>query len=214
MFSALQGREAARTPESPPRLGRLKGPFHDAADRTMRTAIDDAAAALEQAGAEILDVSLPFDFDEVIRNHRTIMSAEAAETHGARFAEFPNEYQPKIRALIEEGQDVPAARYPQATDHQDALRALLRSRPRQVDALMMPATLGVAPDATTTGDPLFNSPWSYCGVPSVSLPIGLSPDGLPLAMQLVETQLERELELLTTALWCEDVLRRSYRSRD
>ena len=55
----------------------------------------------------------------------------------------------------------------------------------KLDALITPATLGTAPDPSTTGDPAFNSPWSYTGLPTVSFPIGLATDGLPVAIQLV-----------------------------
>ena len=82
------------------------------------------------------------------------------------------------------------------------------------DALVMPATIGPAPDASTTGDPAFNSPWSYLGSPAVSFPIGLSPEGLPLALQMVALGTGRgESDLLATARWCEGVIRRAYRPR-
>ena len=35
----------------------------------------------------------------------------------------------------------------------------------RLDALVTPATVGAAPDPSTTGDPAFNSPWSYLGFP-------------------------------------------------
>ncbi|MBV8611228.1 MAG: hypothetical protein JO034_27690, partial [Singulisphaera sp.] len=82
------------------------------------------------------------------------------------------------------------------------------------DALVMPATIGPAPDASTTGDPAFNSPWSYLGSPAVSFPIGLSPEGLPLALQMVALGAGRgEPDLLATARWCEGVIRRADRPR-
>ena len=42
-------------------------------------------------------------------------------------------------------------------------------------------------------------------MPTVSIPIGLSPDGLPLALQLVGRSGE-EARLLEAAAWCEEVL--------
>ena len=64
---------------------------------------------------------------------------------------------------------------------------LKRVRPAgdDFDAYMMPAAIGPAPDTSTTGDPIFNSPWTFLDFPAVSLPVGLSDDGLPLAVQLV-----------------------------
>jgi Asp-tRNA(Asn)/Glu-tRNA(Gln) amidotransferase A subunit family amidase len=56
---------------------------------------------------------------------------------------------------------------------------------------------------STTGDPAFNSPWSYTGLPTVSFPIGLAPEGLPLGIQLVARRFD-ELRLFQAALWCEE----------
>ena len=55
-----------------------------------------------------------------------------------------------------------------------------------VDLLLTPATLTPAPEGlSSTGDPAFNSPWSYNGLPTVVLPVRLSPEGLPIGIQLV-----------------------------
>jgi len=75
----------------------------------------------------------------------------------------------------------------------------------EVDALLTPATTGPAPDAATTGDPAFNSPWSFTGLPTVSLPAGRDAEGMPLAIQLVGRPWS-EAELLTAAAWCEQML--------
>ena len=45
--------------------------------------------------------------------------------------------------------------------------------------LIMPATTS-PPD--TTGNPAFNVPWSYTGLPSLSMPTGQFANGLPLAI--------------------------------
>jgi aspartyl-tRNA(Asn)/glutamyl-tRNA(Gln) amidotransferase subunit A len=74
-----------------------------------------------------------------------------------------------------------------------------------VEVLLAPATTGPAPDKSTTGDPAFNSPWSYTGLPVVSLPAGKTPDGLPLSIQLIGRPFA-ERELFTTARWCERAL--------
>ena len=42
-------------------------------------------------------------------------------------------------------------------------------------------------------------------MPTVSFPIGLSPDGLPLAIQLAGLR-DTDRQLLDTAAWCESVI--------
>ena len=75
-----------------------------------------------------------------------------------------------------------------------------------IDALLTPAATGPAPDATTTGDPCMNSPWSYAGLPTVSFPIGLNSDRLPLAIQLAGAY-QHDWRLLDVAEVCERLLR-------
>ena len=62
--------------------------------------------------------------------------------------------------------------------------------------LVTPAIPDVAPNAATTGDPVFNIPWSFLGLPTLSLPTGFV-DALPFAIQL------------TAARDCEDDLFRA-----
>jgi aspartyl-tRNA(Asn)/glutamyl-tRNA(Gln) amidotransferase subunit A len=134
------------------------------------------------------------------------MAVEAATFHRARFAQHPDDYAPKITALIQEGLSCPAPDYAECKEHQRLLTQHMDSFDRAVDALLVPATTGPAPDAATTGDPAFNSPWSYVGFPTVSIPSAWTPDGLPLAIQLVGVPWS-EAELLAVAAWCEETLR-------
>src|SRR5207248_9036004 len=106
-------------------------------------------------------------------------AVEAAAYHRERIARHPDDYPPRITDLIRDGLETPAHVYRAALDLQ---RSLFRQTPFE---LLVPATTGTAPTAETTGSPLFNSPWSFLGVPVVSLPMAWSPDGLPLGVQLV-----------------------------
>ena len=74
------------------------------------------------------------------------------------------------------------------------------------EPLLVPATTSPAPTPETTGDPWCNSPWSFLGLPVVSLPLGWSSDGLPLAIQLVGGD-HKEDYLLAWAAWVEEVFR-------
>jgi aspartyl-tRNA(Asn)/glutamyl-tRNA(Gln) amidotransferase subunit A len=141
------------------------------------------------------------------------MAAEGAAGHAARLASHREDYRPQIRALIDEGDAVLATNYLRARRYQEEVRAALLAGADAFDALVTPATTCPAPDPSSTGDPAFNSPWSFTGSPTLSFPIGLTPDGMPLAMQLVEPHLLRECDLIETAQWCEDVVRRAFRSR-
>jgi Asp-tRNA(Asn)/Glu-tRNA(Gln) amidotransferase A subunit family amidase len=207
--SLLKKQQASDSPRrSPPRLGRLRGFFDRRAEPSMRLALDDAVRALESGGAEVVDVEDPLDFEQVLTDHRQVLSAEAANVHSDWLDEFPDDYPPQIRQVILEGREITALAYLRARyrGHERLLPVMKSLVGAGNDALITPATIGTPPDPSTTGDPAFNAPWSLLMTPTVSLPIGRAPDGLPLAIQLVG-RIFHDLELLRTAEWCEQVIR-------
>jgi Asp-tRNA(Asn)/Glu-tRNA(Gln) amidotransferase A subunit family amidase len=189
-------------PLRPPALGRLRGFFERFADEATRAMMEGACRRLAERGAVVRDVALPASFEEVVAQHRVVMAVEAAAYHGERLARHPDDYAPKIRGLIEEGLACPAPEYARALEHRRQLIADMAALFPGLDALVCPATTRPAPDAATTGDPAFNSPWSYTGLPVVSFPVALSPDGLPLGVQLVGPA-GGEGQLFRAAAWGE-----------
>jgi Asp-tRNA(Asn)/Glu-tRNA(Gln) amidotransferase A subunit family amidase len=196
---------ALRGPQRPPRLGRLRGLFESRAESVMQRCVDQASERLRTRGAEVVEVALPAGFAEVVERHRVVMAVEGAAFHGERLRRHPDDYGPCITALLEEGLACPAPEYARCKAHQEQLRHDLLSCLEGVDVLLTPATTGPAPDAGTTGDPAFNAPWSYVGYPTVSFPVGKSPEGLPLCLQLAGRPWD-EGTLFAAAAWCEDVL--------
>ena len=193
-------------PEHPVRLGRALGLFERDADPSVHAAMDETVARLRRQGIEIVDVALPASFEEVLTRHRTVMAVEAATWHRERFARHVDDYPPHIRRLIEEGLSIPATRYAACKIHQGSCRAEMdRLLGVQEMFLLTPATTSPAPPADTTGNPAFNSPWSYTGLPTVSMPTGQFVGGLPLGIQLVGPRFE-DSKLLAAAERVESAL--------
>ncbi len=192
-------------PSLPPRLGRLRGLFQSGADASVLRMMDDACERFRARGGVIVEVPLPDGFADVTARHRTVMAVEAAAFHEGRLRSVPHDYDLNIRALLEEGLACPAPEYARCKDAQRRLREAMLACFTDTDALLTPAATGPAPDAATTGDPLFNSPWSFTGLPTVCFPGSRSTEGLPMGIQLVGAPWT-ENALLTVASWCEDVL--------
>jgi len=190
----------------PPRIAWLQGAFQERAERAAQGGMERAVRTLRATGAEVNPIPDLFDLDEMIEVHRTIMAHEASMLHAGMVGRYPGEYQPRIRALIEEGRNISDTAYWKALQYQDAWRSQAHEACEDIDVLLMPAALGPAPDCSTTGDPIFNSPWSLSGWPAVSFPIELTAEGLPIAVQLVAPRLGDELLLLRAGLWCERVI--------
>jgi aspartyl-tRNA(Asn)/glutamyl-tRNA(Gln) amidotransferase subunit A len=188
-----------------PRLGRLCGLFEERADPAVRSMMEQVTAHLRERGATVVDVALPAAFAEVVPRHRVVMAVEAAAFHKPRLHRHPEDYEPNIRSLLEEGLACPATRYARCKEHQRDLAQAMRACFAGVDALLTPATTNPPPDASTTGDPAFNSPWSYTGLPTVSLPAAWTAEGLPLAIQLIGAAWS-EAPLFAVSAWCEEAL--------
>ncbi len=189
------------------RLGQLQGFFDRRAEPAVKTVFDAAIRVLEGHGTEIIPLDDPVDFELILVDHRRVVAPEAALVHSDRMNDEPDEYPPRIRELVLEGRALTALAHWQARRRMDeATRAIEAACTRHgLDALITPAALSTAPDPSTTGDAAFNSPWSYTHLPTVSFPIGLADDGLPVAIQLAGP-LERDFELLQTARWCEQMI--------
>ncbi len=188
--------------DQPPSLLAPGGLFEEYASPDVRRMMRDVVATLCQRGAKVGEVVPPAAFSEVLMRHRTVMAVEAAQFHETRLRRHPEDYGPNITTLLEEGLACPATEYARAKQHQRELIGEMDDYLGDAYALLCPATTSPAPDAATTGDPAFNSPWSYTGLPVVSFPVATSDDGMPLAIQLVGRR-RGEADLFMVAAWCE-----------
>jgi aspartyl-tRNA(Asn)/glutamyl-tRNA(Gln) amidotransferase subunit A len=148
-------------------------------------------AALDRlrSSFEVRTLALPSSMQRVLEWHLRIMAVEAAEHHRSQFAERPEAFAPNITRLIEQGLRESAVDYAEAIRMQNQVRnelaLLLHLQGDLLGCLVMPATTTPAPDLSTTGNPAFNSPWSFLGIPTVTIPCGLADNGLPCGLQFI-----------------------------
>jgi aspartyl-tRNA(Asn)/glutamyl-tRNA(Gln) amidotransferase subunit A len=166
----------------------LEGPLLERLTAGARQQYEQALGRLKSSVA-LRPLRLPQSFDEVLVWHRRIMAAEAAAHHRANFPARRSQYGPRIAGLLDEGLTLPAVDYAEALLRREGLRGelarLLNANEDVLGCMVMPSTLGPAPPADTTGDPAFNSPWSYLGWPALTIPCGLAAGGLPVGLQFV-----------------------------
>lgn len=187
-----------------PRIGAVGGFFHDQAQSDVRRATRDALERCRAAGAIVEPVELPASFAGVVAAHRLVMAVGAAAYHRETFTARREEYGPRVTSLIDEGLAATAVDYARARALQLRFRhdVLQLMQAANLDALAMPAVSNTAPSAETTGEPSFQAPWSFAGLPVVSMPSGLGDAGLPTAIQFIG-EAWQELPLLETAAWSE-----------
>lgn len=197
--------KALGTPQ-PLRLGLVREFFLEKADEETRKHTEAMAERFARAGARIEEVRLPASFAGEPEAHFTMMFAESATSHREAYAQHKARYSPQMQDLIEKGLKVSGIEYVEARRQQQRFRHDMEALCRTVDALLTPSAPAPAPRGfTTTGDPSFNGPASFSGLPSLGLPSGLSANGLPFGIQLMSAAFTEE-RLLAAGKWCEAVL--------
>ncbi|MCH7843042.1 MAG: amidase [Chloroflexi bacterium] len=190
----------------PPRIGIVSEYYSDKSTPEVRAHTQEVTKRLAAAGAEIVELSLPGSFKSAHSAQRIVMNVECAAFHEQFHATQAEDYGPRVRSGMEMGMLVPATKYLQAQRLRRQFRQDMVQMVMQVDVVLTPTTPAPAPrDRNTTGDASFQVPWTTSGLPTVTLPSGLSEDGMPLAVQLGGLPFE-EGKLLGAAKWCETAL--------
>ncbi|MDA0262700.1 MAG: amidase [Chloroflexi bacterium] len=191
---------------TPPRIGVVSQYYSETSTPEVWAHTQEVVRKLAGAGAEVVELGLPDSFNTAHSVQRIVMNVECASFHEQFHATQAEKYGPRVRAGMEMGMLIPATKYLQAQRLRRQFRQDMVRMVGQVDAVMTPTTPAPAPkDRNTTGDASFQSPWTSCGLPTVTIPSGLSKDGMPLGVQFGGLPFE-EGSLLGVAKWCETVL--------
>ena len=198
----LSGLESA----GPPRIGLVTSFFMEEADLETQQRTRAVLDKLTSAGASVVELTLPESFGAAFQDQMTIMAAEAAAFHKPMYEKQAHDYRPKLREMLHRGLATDATTYSKALERRLRFSADMRLLAEKADVLLTPST-PTAPlaDLTNTGDTRFQGPWTSCGLPTITLPVGLAESGLPLGVQLIASPFE-EARLLAAARWCERVI--------
>lgn len=198
---------AAHSTDRAPRIGLLHYYFEHA-DASMRESAWAAIDLLAHAGGEVDEIVVPVDFDATMQAHRAIQRAEMVAWHRKQgLMKQMDKYKPVTREYLEQGLAVSGADYFEAEKLRQTTREQFRARLREVDVLISPTTKTPAPPLSqgSTGEPGWQSPWTFIGFPAITLPTGLSSTGLPTGLQLGASAWQ-EAKLLNIAAWVENAL--------
>lgn len=206
VHSVLTDRAApARAPDlsAPPRIAICRTPVWDAAEPPMREALDRAAGRLANAGAAVEELALPAPFEELTDAHKTVMAHEAVRALAWERTARRDGLSDAIQQLLDGGLAIGYGDYCAALAVAATARDAFARLSETWDAVLAPAAPGEAPAGlSATGDPIFSRMWSVMGVPSIALPAGKGPLGLPLGLQLLAPA-SAEKRLFDIAHWIE-----------
>jgi Asp-tRNA(Asn)/Glu-tRNA(Gln) amidotransferase A subunit family amidase len=190
---------AAEEPPIVPMIAFIKTPHWDRADAETREAFAELSETL---GDRMEEVELFPSAIDAWTWHKTIMEAEMAANLHREWRYGKDKLSEQLRSLIERGNEL------KAVDYQRAVRGIPKLVEsfdelfmERYDAILTPSAPGTAPKGlSSTGDPVFCSLWTLCGMPAISLPLMRGANGLPLGVQLVGRR-NFDARLLRTARW-------------
>jgi aspartyl-tRNA(Asn)/glutamyl-tRNA(Gln) amidotransferase subunit A len=206
VLGVLTGRGLDPVPVGAPRLA-LASELVERATPEVAAHVNAVAERLAGEGASVTMVKLPPELASIHAAGQRVLEVEAAAFHRETFAAHEKDYGPGIAELVRLGLRHTAVDYVAANRARLAFREAVIPLLAGYDALLSPTAPATAPEGLAwTGDASLCAPWSSAGVPSVSLPTGLSTtSGLPLAVQLIQAA-GAEARLLGVARWCERVV--------
>ena len=192
------------------RIGFPEEFFFDRLDPSVESAVRGAIARAESLGAMVLPVRLP-DVEALNAVARMVLLAEASAVAEPAL-EHREMFGPDVLALLDQGRLVPATDYINAQRLRRKMRRDFDKVWNDVDCFMTPTTPNTAPMIGDTTVRLGGRDEDVrlattrlvrginaLGYPALSMPCGLSGNGLPIGLQIVGPAFEEALILRVAA---------------
>ena len=166
---------------------------------------DDARAGfgeLREALAEQVEIiALPESLGNIIDHHRVLHQYEMRRHLAREFEDSPDQLSPFLRDVLTQAEAHDDEHYAHSLAAMEAAKTFFAELFNDFDAILTPSAAGEAPmGLERTGDPIFCTMWTFCGLPSLTLPLLNGEQGLPIGVQLV-AGLEEDDRLCRTAQW-------------
>src|SRR5215211_4951556 len=163
------------------------------ADADCQRALDGASAALQRQGAQLVDVMLP-DLDEATVQWLAQCGVEAALAHEATFPSRRAEYGAEFAALLDLGRGLSGLELSRMQRTRARVTGEIDLLLASIDLLLLPAMSVAAPSLaamrartpqTIASRLRYTAPLDMSGHPTLTLPGGMTADGVPAGFQIV-----------------------------
>ncbi len=185
--------------------------FWDDMEIDVEAAVRATTRVFADLGAVVDEVSLEeLDRLSEMRSRKNLTAVETCLSYGSLLEERGQEFDPIVRERMVDGFDVSAVEYLEARRFRDSLQRDTAAAMTDIDALLVPTTPFAAPVLEDCDDqgPEYWRVNSMClrntaaanllGLCSISLPCGVTDEGLPIGLMLIGRPYE-EARLLRLA---------------
>jgi aspartyl-tRNA(Asn)/glutamyl-tRNA(Gln) amidotransferase subunit A len=183
------------------RLGVPRGFWADTCDPQVAAAVETAIERFAALGATPIEVDLGLAPADVIATGYLVTMSEAAAHHRVNLRRHGPEFGREFRLVLKSAALIPASAYVDAQRARRTVAAAVERALGGCDVLVMP-TVGSLADPIPAGPrplplrinarpaPVYTWLANLFGGPAVSVPCGLSREGLPIGIQVLGRQLD------------------------
>ena len=178
-------------PPAEPVLAHIKLPFMNELEEDVKEGFKEIKDELK---GKVDEIELPEGFAGIPDWHKIIMESDMARSFSEEYKKSKNKLSDKIIEAIERGMKYTSVEYNNALAKIDVANAYFNQFFHDYDAILTPSACGEAPKGLkSTGNPIFCTIWTYCGMPCISLPLLQGKNGLPVGVQLVSSLFDDEI---------------------
>ena len=181
--------------------------YVDDLDSDVARILEETIAVFKQEGAAVVPVELP-DQRQLSAACQLVQAVEAAAFHKRWLIERPQDYGPQVLMRLQNGLAIPGVLYLEAMRWRAPALAAHLAAVAGVDAVIAPVApvpaptiaesdVGNSPDADAVIQRLtrFTRTVNYLGLPSLAIPSGFTPKGLPVGMQVIGRPFDEAMPL-------------------
>jgi aspartyl-tRNA(Asn)/glutamyl-tRNA(Gln) amidotransferase subunit A len=180
------------------RIGVPRNYFFEHVSPDVERAVRRAIFVLEGLGASVREVEIPHA-ELTLATEWAILMPEASSYHQEQLRDRPEHYTADVRDLLEVGELIFATDYIKALRVRNLMQRGWADLLDEVDVVVTPGMPCVAPEAGATeviwedgasenitfALTRLTSPSNLTGLPTLAVPVGFDPAGLPVGMQIV-----------------------------
>lgn len=185
------------------RIGIDRSYTRDGVDPQIVAALTEAERVFADMGAEIREVRFP-PYEQLLGMWIPMCSVETAVAHVGTYPSRKKEYGPALAALIEQGRSTGGMDVASILHERLKFSGRLKSLFDQVDLLLIPTLPMLVPTLAKMSeygaDPnillsiiRFTAVFDFSGSPTITLPMGIATDRMPITMQLVGKHVSEDL---------------------
>lgn len=176
----------------------LEMPYFEKLDDDAREGMTEVIDAL---GGQIEVIDAAQSFKDMPEAHKIIQDYEISRNLDWALRDHEDHLFDKFADMLRRGAKISAEDYQEAIEFRASMIGYFTAFFKDYDAIMTPSSTGQATKYDEgTGDPIFCTYWTLCGLPCVTLPILSSAENMPVGVQLVGSR-EEDDRLMRSARW-------------